>query len=323
MQRAGDVIPQVLGVVLDKRPPGAKPYRFPDDLPGLRLGGALREIDEKTGEPTSCAAAPATLVCPAQAVERLKHFGSRNAFDIEGLGEKQIELFFSEGLISTPADIFTLEARDGRDRPPLREWEGFGETSARNLFAAIEARRTIAAQPLPLCARHPPCRRDQCAPPRAPFRRLRRAARAPPRRAGSAAEESTASTASAPVVAEAVADFFAEPHNEEALDALVRQVTIEPMEAIAAGHPLAGKTIVFTGSLEQMTREEAKALAERLGAKVSGSISAKTNLVVAGPGAGSKLAKARGTGGRDDRRGGVDKAGGKRVGGNRGPTICG
>ena len=187
VQRAGDVIPQVLAVVLDKRPADSKAYVFPETCP-VCGSAALREIDEKTGEKDVVRRCTGTLICPAQAVEGLKHFVSRNAFDIEGLGEKLIELFFTEGLIRTPADIFTLKARDGQGRPPLREWEGFGETSARNLFNAIDCAPDGSAQPLPLCARNPPCRRDQCAAPGAPFRRLGivasepRGPKTPPRR---------------------------------------------------------------------------------------------------------------------------------------------
>jgi DNA ligase (NAD+) len=290
VQRAGDVIPQVLEVVLDKRPPGAEPYEFPQVCP-ICGSAALREIDEKTGVADVVRRCTGTLVCAAQAVEGLKHFVSRNAFDIEGLGEKLIELFFTEGLIRTPADIFTLRARDGQGRPPLSEWEGFGETSARNLFNAIDARRSIALNRFlyALGVRHVgETNARRLARHFGDWAPLRAAARAE-----NAAEELSAVEGVGPVVAEAVADFFAEPRNEAALDALVREVRIEPMEAVAAGHPLAGKTVVFTGSLERMTRDEAKAIAERLGAKVSGSISAKTDLVVAGPGAGSKLAKAR------------------------------
>ena len=143
VQRAGDVIPQVVEVVLEKRPPGAEPFKFPETCPACG-SAALREIDEKTGEADVVRRCTGQLVCPAQAVEGLKHFASRNAFDIEGLGDKQIELFFKEGLVRTPADIFTLRARDGQGRPPLRDWEGFGETSVKNLFDAIDARRTIA-----------------------------------------------------------------------------------------------------------------------------------------------------------------------------------
>jgi DNA ligase (NAD+) len=297
VQRAGDVIPQVLAVVLDKRArPEPKRYVFPQDQKGEFVcpicgSAALREIDEKTGVADVVRRCTGTLICPAQAVEGLKHFASRNAFDIEGLGEKLIELFFTEGLIRTPADIFTLQARDGQSKPPLREWEGFGETSARNLFNAIEARRTVPLNRFlfALGIRHVgETNARRLARHFGDWESLRAGARAE-----NAADEISAIGGIGPVVAEAIADFFAEPRNEAALDALVKEVTIEPMEAIAAGHPLAGQTIVFTGSLEKMTRDEAKAVAERLGAKVSGSISAKTNLVVAGPGAGSKLAKAR------------------------------
>jgi DNA ligase (NAD+) len=290
IQRAGDVIPQVLAVVLDRRPPDSKPYVFPQTCP-ICGSAALREIDEKTGVADVVRRCTGTLICPAQAVEGLKHFASRNAFDIEGLGEKLIELFFTEGLIRTPADIFTLQARDGQGHPPLREWEGFGETSARNLFNAIDARRTVPLNRFlfALGIRHVgETNARRLARHFGDWESLRAAARAE-----NAAEELSGVGGIGPVVGEAIADFFAEPRNEAALDALVKEVTIEPMEAVAAGHPLAGQTIVFTGSLEKMTRDEAKAVAERLGAKVSGSISAKTNLVVAGPGAGSKLAKAR------------------------------
>ena len=290
VQRAGDVIPQVLAVAPDKRPPDSKPYVFPETCP-VCGSAALREIDEKTGEKDVVRRCTGTLICPAQAVEGLKHFVSRNAFDVEGLGEKLIELFFTEGLIRTPADIFTLKARDGQGHPPLREWEGFGETSALNLFNAIDARRTIALNRFlyALGIRHVgETNARRLARHFGDWESLRAAARAE-----NAAEELSGVGGIGPVVAEAIAEFFAEPRNEAALDALVKEVTIEPMEAVAAGHPLAGQTIVFTGSLEKMTRDEAKAVAERLGAKVSGSISAKTNLVVAGPGAGSKLAKAR------------------------------
>jgi DNA ligase (NAD+) len=290
VQRAGDVIPQILEVVLDKRPAGVEAFAFPDVCP-VCGSAALREIDEKTGEADVVRRCTGRLVCAAQAVEGLKHFCSRLAFDIEGLGDKQIELFFEKGRIKTPADIFTLEARDGDGAPKLETWDGFGPTSARNLFAAIAARRTIPFNRFlyALGMRHVG---------ETNARRLARhfgdlAALRAAAVGERANEEISAVEGLGPVVAEAVVDFFREEHNGRALDALVEQVTIEPMEAIAEGHPLAGKTVVFTGGLERMTRDEAKALAERLGAKVSGSISAKTHLVVAGPGAGSKLAKAR------------------------------
>jgi len=276
--------------VTDKRPADSRHYVFPKVCP-VCGSAALREIDEKTGEADVVTRCTGRLVCAAQAVEGLKHFCSRNAFDIEGLGDKQIELFFARGRIKTAADIFTLQARDCEGAEKLEDWEGFGKTSARNLFAAIEARRKIGFNRFlfALGVRH------------VGETNARRLARHFGDLASlSAAAESESGRAEisdvegiGPVVAEAVVDFFAEPHNREALGKLLEQITIEPMEAIAAGHPLAGKTVVFTGGLEKMTRDEAKAVAERLGAKVSGSISAKTSLVVAGPGAGSKLAKAR------------------------------
>jgi len=290
VQRAGDVIPQILEVVVAKRPDGAEPFVFPQVCPVCR-SAALREIDEKTGKADVVRRCTGRLVCAAQAVEGLKHFCSRNAFDIEGLGDKQIELFFNEGLIKTAADIFTLQARDGAGRPRLSEWEGFGETSARNLFAAIEARRAIALNRFlyALGVRHVgETNARRLARHFGDFDKLQNAAQAP-----EAAQALGGIEGIGPVVIESIVDFFAEPHNRDVLKALREKVTIEPMPALETGHPLAGKTIVFTGSLERMTRDEAKAFAERLGAKVSGSISAKTDLVVAGPGAGSKLTRAR------------------------------
>ena len=171
VQRAGDVIPQVLAVALDKRPADSKPYVFPETCP-ICGSAALREIDEKTGVADVVRRCTGTLICPAQAVEGLKHFASRNAFDIEGLGEKLIELFFTEGLIRTPADIFTLQARDGQSETAFARMGGvrrdFGAQPVQRHRGAPDG----SAQPVPLCARDPPCRRDQCAAPRAPFRRL-------------------------------------------------------------------------------------------------------------------------------------------------------
>ena len=296
VQRAGDVIPQILEVVGDAGHANRPRFVFPKNAKGdfvCPICGslALREIDEKTGKADVVRRCTGRLVCAAQAVEGLKHFSSRNAFDIEGLGDKQIELFFKEGLIKIAADIFTLAARDGKNGPPLSEWEGFGEISARNLFAAIEARRRIAFNRFlyALGVRHVGETNARRLARHFPdFTALRSAASGP-----DAAEALGGIDGIGPTVIESLVDFFAEPHNEDALAKLVAEVTIEPMPALETGHPLAGKTIVFTGSLERMTRDEAKAMAERLGAKVSGSISAKTDLVVAGPGAGSKLTKAR------------------------------
>ena len=289
IRRAGDVIPQVIEVLRDAAHEARPRFTFPEVCP--RCGSAaLREIDEKTGKADVVRRCTGRLVCPAQAIEGLKHFASRNAFDIEGLGDKQIELFYIRDRIRTAADIFTLAERDGDGAPPLKDWDGFGETSARNLFAAIDARRRVDFNRFlyALGVRH------------VGETNARRLARhfgdLESLRAAIASDGGGALSGIdgiGPAVVESLVDFFAEPHNASALDRLLAQISIAPMPAQAAGHPLAGKTVVFTGGLERMSRDEAKALAERLGAKVSGSISAKTDLVVAGPGAGSKLAKAR------------------------------
>lgn len=293
VQRAGDVIPQILGPVLDKRPKGSKPYRFPEICP-ICGSAAVREIDAKTGEPEAVRRCTGSLVCTAQAVERLKHFASRNAFDIEGLGNERIEQFFRDGLIRTAPDIFTLPERERRGEIDLKGREGFGELSVRNLFNAIEARRRLPLNRFiyALGIRHiGETNARRLARHFETFDALRRTAQAARPGSDERAEINNIEGIGE-VVAEAVADFFAEPHNETVLDALLRQVSVVPMEAVASKSKVAGKTIVFTGSLERMTREEAKAMAERLGAKVAASVSKKTDLVVAGPGAGSKLAKA-------------------------------
>ncbi|MGJ0510993.1 NAD-dependent DNA ligase LigA [Methylocystis sp.] len=293
VQRAGDVIPQIVEVVTEKRPHGAKPYQFPHVCP--RCGSAaLREIDEKTGEADVVRRCTGSLVCPAQAIERLKHFASRNAMDIEGLGDKQIELFFQEGLIRTPSDIFTLEERDRASLTKIKNREGYGETSVRNLFAAIEARRSVPINRFifALGMRHVgETNARRLARHFGDFESLRETARdASPGSEARARIDSIDGVG--PVVAEALHDFFAEPHNERELDALLKHVTLEPMPAVASTSPVAGKTVVFTGALERLTRDEAKAQAERFGAHVAASVSKKTDLVVAGPGAGSKLKKA-------------------------------
>ena len=298
VQRAGDVIPKVLDVVVEKRPPDSKPYEFPTVCPACG-SHAVREVNPRTGRGDSVRRCTGGLICPAQARERLKHFVSRHAFDIEGLGAQRIDEFYDEGLITRPQDIFTLERRNERLTPPLQEREGWGETSVRNLFAAIEARRSVPlarfifALGIPhigettarLLARHFHS-----------FDALRASAVAAADRESEAYAELTAIEGIGKVVADAIVEFFKEAHNEEMLDALLAEVTPEPAEQVAAKSPIAGKTVVFTGALEQMTRDEAKAMAERLGAKVAGSVSKKTDLVVAGPGAGSKLDKAKGFG---------------------------
>ncbi|HUI20502.1 MAG TPA: NAD-dependent DNA ligase LigA [Methylocella sp.] len=293
VQRAGDVIPQILGPIFEKRPRGAKPYHFPEKCP-VCGSAAVREIDSKTGEPEAVRRCTGTLVCTAQAVERLKHFASRNAFDIEGLGEERIEQFFRDGLIKTAPDIFTLPERERRGLINLKEREGFGELSVTNLFNAIEARRRIALNRFiyALGIRHiGETNARRLARHFESFEALRKTARAASPGSEARAEINNIEGIGE-VVAEAVADFFVEPHNEKVLDALLKEVTVVPMEAVVTTSKVAGKTVVFTGSLERMTRDEAKAMAERLGAKVAASVSKKTDLVVAGPGAGSKLAKA-------------------------------
>jgi DNA ligase (NAD+) len=293
IQRAGDVIPQVLGVVLDKRPKNAKPFKFPDVCP-VCGSHAVREEGEAVRRCTG------GLICPAQQVERLRHFVSRDAFDIEGLGEKQVRAFYAEGLVKEPADIFTLEARNKRASKKLEEREGYGETSVRNLFSAIESRRKIPLNKLiyalgirhvgdgnaKLIARH---YGDLDS-----FVEGMKAASSGPE--SEAYQELNNIGGIGDVVADAIVEFFKEQHNREALDRLFKQIEVEPMEQPKTNTAIAGKTVVFTGSLEKMTRNEAKAQAERLGAKVAGSVSKKTDYVIAGPGAGSKLAEAEGLG---------------------------
>lgn len=297
IQRAGDVIPQIAHVEFSKRPKSAKPFSFPDVCP--RCGSAaLREIDEKTGVADVVRRCTGSLVCPAQAIERLKHFCSRNAFDIEGLGDKQIEYFYQEGLIETAVDIFTLEERDRESLTKIKNREGFGETSVRNLFHAINARRKIEINRFiyALGIRHiGETNARRLARHFIDFETLRLTA--------SLAKPDTPERARidtidgvGPVVAEALHDFFSEPHNSRALDALLKEVKLEPMPAVATMSAVSGKTVVFTGALERLTREEAKAQAERFGAKVAGSVSKKTDLLVAGPGAGSKLTTAQALG---------------------------
>ncbi len=295
VQRAGDVIPQIVRVIVEKREGDPPKYNFPRVCPACG-SAAVREIDEKTGEADVVRRCAGGLVCPAQAVERLKHFCSRNALDIEGLGDKQIEFFYEKGLIRQPADIFTLEARDRASLTKIENFDGFGKTSVANLFKAIEARRSVEANRFIFALgirRIGETNARRLARHFGDFAALRATARAAGDPASDARAEINNIDGVGDVVAEAVADFFAEQHNEDVLDRLLEQVTPTPMAAIASESPVAGKTVVFTGALERFTREEAKARAERLGAKVAGSVSKKTDILVAGPGAGSKLAKAQ------------------------------
>ena len=253
----------------------------------------MREVNPVSGKVDVVRRCTGGLICPAQRVERLKHFVSRNAFDIEGLGEKNIQTFYDDGLIQSPPDIFTLAARDRRSSSKLEEREGWGSISAEKLFGAIEARRQIRLDRFiyALGIRHVGeitarllARSYGTA---EAFRDAMIAAGTD--RQGEAYAELDNIEGIGPAVAEAIADFFAEPHNVAVIDDLLRQVRPEPLEAIDHASPISGKIVVFTGSLERMMRPEAKARAERLGAKVAGSVSKKTDYVVAGPGAGSKL----------------------------------
>jgi DNA ligase (NAD+) len=290
LQRAGDVIPQILSVVGDERPKGAKAYHFPSHCPcPLRTpvvretttGGAETVVRRCTGE----------FACPFQRVEHLKHFCSRRAFDIEGLGEKQIQMFYDEGWVTEPADIFKL-ARDEKRLKELREREGFGETSVRNLIASIDARRKISLDRFiyALGVRHIG---ETTA---ITLARGYGAAKAFLEAMDAVADGDEAAKADldaldqiGEAVIEAAAAYFAEDHNRSIVKRLTHEIDVQDAEKPKTDTAVAGKTVVFTGALERMTREEAKARAESLGAKVASSVSKKTDLVVAGPGAGSKL----------------------------------
>jgi DNA ligase (NAD+) len=293
IQRAGDVIPQVVDVVLDKRPDNARSFHFPTKCPCPLHTDVVRE-ETAAGEEGARARCTGEFACPYQKIEHLKLFASRRAFDIDGLGEKQIEFFFEQSWVKEPADIFTLPSRNARIK--LEQFEGYGETSVRNLFAAIEGRRRIALErfiyalgmrqvgettALALArgygswdAFHDACLKvakgDE-----------------------EVIAEMDALDQIGDTVIASIAAYFRESHNRGIVERLTRQVIILDAEKPRSNSKVAGKIVVFTGSLEKMTRDEAKATAERLGAKASGSVSKKTDYVVAGPGAGSKLAEAK------------------------------
>jgi len=292
VQRAGDVIPQVLGVVRERRPQDAQPYQFPQICPCPLKTRVVRE-QTAAGEQGAIARCSGEFACPHQRIEHLRHFVSRHAFDIEGLGEKQITLFFEQGWIKEPADIFTLAARN-RDIQ-LEEHEGFGEVSVRKLLAAIEARREISLERFiyALGVRHVgETTARALARGYGSWSALHAACLALAHGDVEARQEMDAMDQIGDTVIESLASYFSDQHNAGIVERLTAQVRVRAAERPARDSALAGKTIVFTGSLQKMTRDEAKALAERLGAKVSGSVSKKTDLVVAGPEAGSKLKKA-------------------------------
>jgi DNA ligase (NAD+) len=329
--RAGDVIPKVADVDLGKRPEEASTFAFPHICPECG-SPAIREEGDAVRR---CSGG---LICPAQAIEKLKHFVSRGAFDIEGLGNKQVEQFYGDGWIREPADIFTLRERFGSGMQQLKNREGWGEKSATNLFDAIDEKRNIpfakfifalgirhvgevagkdlalhygewAALASALDSARPAALAHRAADEAEDAERI--AAEGEGRRARISETRATAikscdvSAAAqgawedlvgtdgiGPILALSLSDALANPEERAAIDRLVSHLTIVPPDAPAAESPVSGKTVVFTGTLEKMTRAEAKARAEALGAKVSGSVSKKTDILVAGPGAGSKATKA-------------------------------
>jgi DNA ligase (NAD+) len=286
VQRAGDVIPQVVSVVMEQRPRGSKPYVFPAECPCELRTPTIREPDEAVRRCTG------GFACPYQRVERLRHFASRDAFDIEGLGAKHIEAFWKDGIIRRPGDIFRLKGR----RDEIAEREGWGAQSVGNLIAAIDDRRKI---PLDRFIYALGIRQVGQATARllarnyGSFAAFRASMRDAADREGQAYQDLTNIDGIGPSMADDLIAFFSEPHNMDEVDDLEAQLTIADFEApTTAGSPVAGKTVVFTGSLERMTRNEAKARAESLGAKVAGSVSKKTDYVVVGADAGSKARKA-------------------------------
>ena len=286
IQRAGDVIPQVVSVVMDKRPRGTKKFRFPKRCP--ECGSlAIREEGEAAMRCTG------GLVCPAQRVERLKHFVSRNAFDIEGLGAKHIETLTGDGLIKTPADIFRLGVRADE----IAEREGWGRQSADNLFAALRERSTIPLERFIYALGIRQVGQATAMLLAKQYGTLdswRQHMAAAQDRESDGYEELVNIDGIGPAVADDLLGFCAEPHNRKVLDDLGRLLTVEDFQAPdTSSSPIAGKTVVFTGTLETLSRAEAKTRAEALGAKVAGSVSKKTDYVVVGADAGSKAKKAK------------------------------
>ena len=286
--RAGDVIPKISDVDLSRRPLDAQPYKMPTQCPECG-SDAIREEGDAVRRCTG------GIICPAQAVEKLKHFVSRAAFDIEGLGAKQVEQFYADGWIKTPADIFTLRARFGEGLQQLKNREGWGERSAANLFDAIDEKRNIPLARLiyslgirhvgensaALLANH-----------YTSWEAFEQAITSAQVGTGTAWEDLTGIDGVGDVMATSLVTTMQQDAERSSIDRLIAELVVQDAEARATDSPVAGKTVVFTGTLERMTRAEAKARAESLGAKVSGSVSAKTDILVAGPGAGSKAKKA-------------------------------
>ena len=287
--RAGDVIPKVADVDISKRSPDADAFVFPDACPECG-SDAIREPGDAVRRCTG------GMICPAQAVEKLKHFVSRAAFDIDGMGAKQVEQFYIDGWIAEPADIFTLQARYGSGMQQLKNREGWGDKSANALFAAIQDKRRIPFARLifGLGIRHVgEASANMIALHYGTWDVLAQAIEDASTQEGPAWDDLLAIDGMGAVMAGSLVGAFAQDAERASIMRLVSELEVqEAVRADTSGSPVAGKTVVFTGTLEKMTRAEAKARAERLGAKVSGSVSAKTDLLVAGPGAGSKAKKA-------------------------------
>ncbi|NTI49077.1 NAD-dependent DNA ligase LigA [Agrobacterium rhizogenes] len=300
VQRAGDVIPQIVDVVLEKREASSVSYEFPKTCP-VCGSHAVRDINEKTGKVDAVTRCTGGFICRAQATEHLKHFVSRNTYDIEGLGSKQIDFFFESDdpalQVRTAPDIFTLERRQQSSLSKLENIDGFGKVSVSKLYAAINERRDIALHRFifALGIRHVgETTAKLLARSYGTYEAFEAGMKEAAPLAGDAWNDLNNIEGVGEVVARAVVEFYKEPRNVEVISKLLDEV--RPQEAeqpTTSGSPVVGKTVVFTGSLEKFTRDEAKAKAESLGAKVSGSVSKKTDIVVAGPGAGSKLDKAR------------------------------
>ena len=322
IQRAGDVIPQIVKVLVEKRKPGTVPFEFPTHCPSCRKN-VEQDEDDEDDVVIRCNHG---LTCPAQQKERLRHFVSRNAFDIEGLGEKQVAEFFENGWVESPADIFKLEKKNEevkkkRDEknPPIEGWEGWGEQSVKNLFDAINDKRKISFERflfalgirhigentskifarnyetfenlydrVKLAAYFEVGTQDSGA-----FDELHNVEDEALKKNKQRLElegEVTNIDGIGNKVAESLIEFFIDNDNQKVIDSLQNELEeIFPAKAVQSETAISGKTIVFTGTMEKMSRAEAKAKAESMGAKVSGSVSAKTDIVVAGPKAGSKL----------------------------------
>ena len=292
IQRAGDVIPQIVDVVIEKRKKDSKPYPFPTKCPCYLHTKVVRE-ETATGEEGARARCSGEFACPYQKIEHLKLFCSRRAFDIEGLGEKQIEFFFEKEWVREPADIFTLEKKH---KSELLKEEGYGETSVHNLFAAIDERRRISLERFifALGIRHVgETTALALARGYGSWKAFHDACLKVAKGDEEVIAEMDALDQIGETVIESIKAYFGESHNRGIVERLTREVTILDAEKPKTDSAIAGKTVVFTGTLEKFSRPEAEATAQRLGAKTSGSVSKKTDYVVAGPGAGSKLAEAK------------------------------